>query len=507
MTVFLDPTGRPTYGVGLCARCSKKFFLDELFDDPNTPGLKVCAADMDEYDPYRLPARQTEKISLPFTRPDVPLTFDANDIPASQRPPGDIFLSGSGGTGLVTLSWTMPSEPASGYKIYRNVDGGAFAFLAAVSPSTTRTYNDATVDRSVHDYQYCVVYVDSIFGIDSLPSNTITMSKISAIVTISVPVTPRAMRSIDGGLTWSLAGAFPLPASGAFFNTVLAYSSSRNRVVAAGGAGANSNVAYSDDLGQTWTLVNKGSAEIISSGCYASWLDAFFIGGYFDGVNNFPYLRSLDGGLTWAHPATTGAGNGQPMKNFVAIPELQIVLAWTGNQLWYTSNGTAWTNTGTSFLAVTHGEQEDLKTGANYNAAANRLTWAGSTNGNFWNASPPTAAAVDSGVAGGGSSNIPCSYSPDLGLYVALGSSDFNIRTSANATAWSVYASPSDMPLDALLWTRSGLRYVAVGSRNPGTGARGRIATSSTGLNGSWTVVVSPDNDVNTRWGAIVECR
>jgi len=33
----------------------------------------VCAADRDEYDPYRLPARQPDNIVLPFTRPDTPI--------------------------------------------------------------------------------------------------------------------------------------------------------------------------------------------------------------------------------------------------------------------------------------------------------------------------------------------------------------------------------------------------------------------------------------------------
>jgi hypothetical protein len=33
----------------------------------------VCREDLDEFDPYRLPARQTERINLPFVRPDVPL--------------------------------------------------------------------------------------------------------------------------------------------------------------------------------------------------------------------------------------------------------------------------------------------------------------------------------------------------------------------------------------------------------------------------------------------------
>ena len=74
MPIFIDPAGRTTFGIGICARCSCKFSLDELFSDPNSPGLKVCAQDMDEYDPYRLPARRTEDIALRFTRPDVALT-------------------------------------------------------------------------------------------------------------------------------------------------------------------------------------------------------------------------------------------------------------------------------------------------------------------------------------------------------------------------------------------------------------------------------------------------
>ena len=44
--------------------------IEDLYPDPNSPGLRVCLADRDEYDPYRLPARQPEKITLPFVRPD-----------------------------------------------------------------------------------------------------------------------------------------------------------------------------------------------------------------------------------------------------------------------------------------------------------------------------------------------------------------------------------------------------------------------------------------------------
>lgn len=85
MPKFINPTGRSSYGLGVCARCYRKFPLDFLSDDPNYPGLKVCSHDSDDYDPYRLPAREPDNIILDFVRPDVP-------IPASQvgpTAPGD----------------------------------------------------------------------------------------------------------------------------------------------------------------------------------------------------------------------------------------------------------------------------------------------------------------------------------------------------------------------------------------------------------------------------------
>lgn len=73
MAVFLDTTGRSSLGIGICGRCSRKFPIDDLMPDPNYPGLRVCRVDLDDYDPYRLPARQTENISLRYPRPDTPL--------------------------------------------------------------------------------------------------------------------------------------------------------------------------------------------------------------------------------------------------------------------------------------------------------------------------------------------------------------------------------------------------------------------------------------------------
>lgn len=73
MPLFIDPTGESTFGIGICARCSRKVPLGELYDDPNAPGLKVCIDDLDDYDPYRLAARPTEYINLIYVRPDEPV--------------------------------------------------------------------------------------------------------------------------------------------------------------------------------------------------------------------------------------------------------------------------------------------------------------------------------------------------------------------------------------------------------------------------------------------------
>ena len=76
MSLFLDTRGLAWAGIGICDRCSRKFPIGELMSDPNSPGLRVCRVYVDELDPYRLPARQTERITLPFVRPDVSVATD-----------------------------------------------------------------------------------------------------------------------------------------------------------------------------------------------------------------------------------------------------------------------------------------------------------------------------------------------------------------------------------------------------------------------------------------------
>lgn len=83
MPKFLNTLGRSVLGVAICDRCKFKAPTEELVPDPNIPGLRVHKHCADQFDPYRLPAIQDDRINLPFVRPDLPLdgTADVFVIP------------------------------------------------------------------------------------------------------------------------------------------------------------------------------------------------------------------------------------------------------------------------------------------------------------------------------------------------------------------------------------------------------------------------------------------
>jgi hypothetical protein len=54
---------------------------DNIGNDRNIPGLRVCNYGCnDERDPYRLPARQPEKISIRFPRPDADIAANQDSL-------------------------------------------------------------------------------------------------------------------------------------------------------------------------------------------------------------------------------------------------------------------------------------------------------------------------------------------------------------------------------------------------------------------------------------------
>lgn len=86
MSVFLDTSGNTSLAIGICGRCSRKFPIGELRPDSNYPGLLVCDGDRDQFDPYRLAARQTENIALRYARPDTPLHDSGPSLEPAPEP-------------------------------------------------------------------------------------------------------------------------------------------------------------------------------------------------------------------------------------------------------------------------------------------------------------------------------------------------------------------------------------------------------------------------------------
>lgn len=79
------PYASGKYSIAICDRCRRKRPYQMLGPDGNTPSWRVCQDGgkdgcRDVYNPNRLPARQTETITLQFPRPDVPINVETVGI-------------------------------------------------------------------------------------------------------------------------------------------------------------------------------------------------------------------------------------------------------------------------------------------------------------------------------------------------------------------------------------------------------------------------------------------
>ena len=71
MPKWLNTKGNNIISIAICDRCKMKRPYDEITQDGNIPALRVCIHGCsDQFDPYRLPMRPTENISIRFPRPD-----------------------------------------------------------------------------------------------------------------------------------------------------------------------------------------------------------------------------------------------------------------------------------------------------------------------------------------------------------------------------------------------------------------------------------------------------
>ena len=81
MPRFLDTHGNSTLSIFVCDRCHMKRPYSDMRPDGNIPALKVCSDSCsDQFDPYRLPARQPDKITIRFPRPDADIAVHPDAI-------------------------------------------------------------------------------------------------------------------------------------------------------------------------------------------------------------------------------------------------------------------------------------------------------------------------------------------------------------------------------------------------------------------------------------------
>jgi len=127
MPKWLDTRGNTLIAIFICDRCKMKRAIIEAQPDPNFPGLKVCQQGCaDQKDPYRLPARQTERIALQFPRPDVNVAANDDGLvitPTGTEIPGSdqtqIYISTENGTtvpstnGNTDIITPVPNIPTS----------------------------------------------------------------------------------------------------------------------------------------------------------------------------------------------------------------------------------------------------------------------------------------------------------------------------------------------------------------------------------------------------------
>jgi hypothetical protein len=150
MPVYLDTRGNSVLSVAICDRCNRKFPYVDLMPDPNFPGMRVCKDDLDQFDPWRLPAIQPENITLRFPRPDVdiatgPNLLNTQGAPNTQVQYNNFLIEGvapaAGAQGVINLQAAYQSAPSP-----------LMPYLNSVSPSSGPQAGGTTVILSGQNF-------------------------------------------------------------------------------------------------------------------------------------------------------------------------------------------------------------------------------------------------------------------------------------------------------------------------------------------------------------------
>lgn len=220
----------------------------------------------------------------------------SNTVTVAAVVPTSPVLSGTFNSPEIDLSWTAAtsgSYPITSYRLYRSVDGGAYALLATTLPAV-RTYNDTSTNRFAHRYTYKVVATNEFSGV-SPDSNIVDFVKILAMF-----VAARLSSSVTGVMTSTNGIDWTARTTPASVNTAgMAFSPQLGRIVTVG-----SNSAMTSDDGINWTQRTPASGTQWSDVCWSAEKNLFLACSQ-EGISTSAVMTSPDG-ITWTIRTVAG---------------------------------------------------------------------------------------------------------------------------------------------------------------------------------------------------------
>jgi hypothetical protein len=225
MPLFLDTRGNSSLAIAICDRCSFKFPIGKLSADRDAPGLRVCEQCNDEEDPYKLPSRKTESITVRYPRPDQPVR-PAEE--ASPPPPPPVFGFHDAFDGVVGTLLSAHTPDLAPLSFVWGDDGSTpvpvLDGLGSIVPETSDLFDEnISIGSPINLYTAgytatvittCTLLEDTASGGNSI--FTIASEDFSVFVDFGLAsqITPTPafvlVRGVDGTLTPFNTGAIPV---------------------------------------------------------------------------------------------------------------------------------------------------------------------------------------------------------------------------------------------------------------------------------------------------------
>lgn len=91
MSMYERTEGKSILSPAICDRCRLRGAAADMVPDPDRQGLFVHKHCADQLDPWKLPPRSSEDISIPHPRPDAPVNSGQAGLLTNQYDPDLVY--------------------------------------------------------------------------------------------------------------------------------------------------------------------------------------------------------------------------------------------------------------------------------------------------------------------------------------------------------------------------------------------------------------------------------